>query len=186
MNPEDVYSVSVEGGGTWTDISRHLPYLRQCAHGNCFEIGVRSGVSTAALLMGLKDKGNGHLWSIDIADCGHLYDNPLWTFIRAHSVEDAQRVKEEIPSPLEVVFIDANHDYDSTLAELRIYGSMVRHQGGVILLHDTDLIGSGVKPAILEFCKEAKCHANFHDGSYGLGILTWDKRALDPEQKEAA
>jgi predicted O-methyltransferase YrrM len=186
MNPEEVYKANLEGGTSWSDIARHLPMLRMYAHGNVFEIGTRSGISTAALIMGVRDKG-GHVWSLDIADCSQLYNVPEWTFLRGHSIDDAQEIlRGELPSPLDVLFIDSDHTYDTTLGELRIYGARVRHQGGVILLHDTDLVGAGVRDAISTYSKESKCHVNFADGSYGLGILTWDRAALDPAAKEAA
>jgi predicted O-methyltransferase YrrM len=176
MNPYEVYKAHLEGGIA-SDIGQHLPTLRMYAKGNVFEIGVRGGLSTAALLCGVKDKG-GHVWSIDInGECGNLYRNdPDWSFAHAHSVKDAERIKRDLPEVLDVLFIDSDHSYDTTIAELRLYAPMLHKDTGIALLHDTDLQGAGVRDAMYTFRDETHCGLSFIEGSYGLGIVGWGDR----------
>lgn len=158
-------------GGTWTDIQTHLPMLREFARGNVFEIGTRGGVSTAALLMGVKDHG-GHVWSLDINDCAGLYaGDPNWTFLRGHSVEDSAKILGQLPRPLQVLFIDSEHSYQITSHELHIYGPLVAPGDGVILCHDTDLAGAGVRQALVEYGGEIGRMPTFASGDNGLGVL---------------
>jgi hypothetical protein len=65
----------------WSDIQDHLPRLYEAAKGNCMEIGVRSGVSTSALLAGIEAHG-GHLYSFDINHCDVFHGHPQWTFTK--------------------------------------------------------------------------------------------------------
>jgi predicted O-methyltransferase YrrM len=162
-------------GCKWSDISEHLPFLRSEAHGYVLEIGVRGGISTSALLLGLKEHEHegthsGHLWSVDIASCGHLYDDPDWTFLHAHSVVDAKRILASIPSELDVFFLDSSHDLEETRSELKIYAPLVR-EGGKILCHDVDLAGAGVRQALEEYAASIGKQPSYHTGSFGLGIL---------------
>jgi predicted O-methyltransferase YrrM len=171
MNPEEVYKAQVDGTMD-SDIRDHMPRLRQLSKGNVFEIGVRHGISTAALLCGVKDN-HGHVWSADVNDwCEKLYaDDPNWTFINAHSVNDCQRILGMLPRPLDLLFIDSDHKFDSTIHELRTYGPLVRKDGGAILMHDTELVGVGVKAALELYAKEIGKTPAYATGSYGLGEL---------------
>lgn len=158
-------------GGEWSDIKKHLPMLRDAAKGNVFEIGVRGGVSTAALLMGVAEHG-GHVWSLDVGDCGALYrGDPNWTFILGHSVSDSARILTTLPRPLDVLFIDSEHSYKLTGDELHLYGPLVRRAGGLILMHDTDLAGAGVRRALDEYAAEIERVPAYAPGDNGLGVL---------------
>lgn len=168
MKATEVYE-RFAGGVAWCDIQAHLQRLRECAHGSVFEIGVRGGISTAALLMGVKDHG-GHVISLDVHEHGELYDDELWTFVQGHSVNGAERILALLPAVLDVIFIDSDHTYDTTINELHLYGSLLR-KGGMIFLHDTDLAGAGVRRALDEFAKEMKRTPVYHTGSFGLGEL---------------
>ena len=166
MNPESVYDRHADGI-EWSDIQVHLPLLRT-AHGNVFEIGVRDGISTAALLMGVRDHG-GHLISLDVANCGHLYDDPQWTFIQGHSVTDAERILKQLPPGLDLLFIDSDHSYETTRAELGIYGPLVKKDGGLILMPDTCFIG--VNAALIDYAAKINKKPGYHLGSNGMGEL---------------
>src|SRR5262249_18136574 len=137
------------------------------------EIGVRVGISTAALLLGAEENG-GHVYSVD-ADpgCGSVYEgHPLWTFIHGHSRDDAERILRELPQ-LDLLFIDGDHGREMVLNDLDAYGTRVRREG-LILLHDTDLFApgqDGVRPAIQEFTQRHGYVARFFPGSFGLGIV---------------
>jgi predicted O-methyltransferase YrrM len=171
MSAAEVYAAHTSGG-IWSDIKKHLPTLRLYAKGNVFEIGVRGGISTAALLEGVAEEG-GHVWSLDINDCSGLYrDDPHWTFIKGHSVEDSARILAALPRPLDMLFIDSEHSYKLTGDELHIYGPLVRqHHKGAILMHDTDLAGAGVRRALDEYAAEIGVKPFYVDGDNGLGVL---------------
>lgn len=153
----------------WSDVRDHLPRLHDAARGMVLELGTRFGVSTAALLAGVHDHG-GHLYSLDIdRSCGSLFTgDPAWTFVCGSSHTD----HPEIPSALDVLFVDTTHTEADTYDELRRWGSRVR-PGGVIYLHDTD-DGStypGVRNAMERWCSETGRAPIYHEGSYGLGEI---------------
>ena len=168
MKAVDAYEIF---GKRWSDIQTHLPMLRAFGRGNVLEIGVRDGISTAALLAGIGSQG-GHLWSVDIVDASKIFDDdPNWTFIQGHSVKDADRILGIIGRPLHVLFIDSDHSFDITLEELETYGPLVRREDGVILLHDTELPGAGVEAALEQYGKEIGKEPSYCHGSFGLGVL---------------
>src|SRR5690348_9963528 len=97
------------------DMYDYSPLLRTIARGNILEIGVCAGVSTAAFLLGLDDKEDGHLFSVDIAD-RKLFDHPRWTFLKGDS--------REIMSPLcnseafDILLVDGDHSYAAASHDL--------------------------------------------------------------------
>lgn len=149
----------------WSDVQTHLPTLYQAACGNVLELGVRAGVSTSALLAGVSDHG-GHVWSVDRDDCSPVFGgHPHWTFVQGDSLDDIA----DLPDELDLLFIDTEHTEDRTIAELRLWGPRSK----VIMLHDTD-DGStypGVRDAMETYCRESGRVAEFHEGSYGLGVI---------------
>lgn len=169
MNPMLVYQKSeVE----WSDIQSHLQRLRESARGNVFEIGVRDGISTAALLVGIKEhqqNQSSHLWSLDVIDCGGLYDDPDWTFIQGHSVIGAERILKQLPPELDLLFIDSDHSYETTRDELRIYGPLVKKDSGLILMHDTNFIE--VLAALKDYAAIIDKVPVTYLGSNGMGEL---------------
>ena len=170
MTARENYARYANGNGLWSDIQAHLPRLRHYAHGQVLGIGVRAGISTAALLVGVAER-QGHVWSVDLTDCGALYDDPRWTFIQGHSVHDAHQIVERLPPALDVLFLDSDHTFETTSYELQLYAPLVKRHGGVILLHDSDLQGSGVRQALDQFAKEISKPVLYHSGSFGLGEL---------------
>lgn len=151
----------------WSDVQTHLPTLFEAARGNVLELGVRAGVSTAALLAGVEAHG-GHVWSVDRDDCSPVFaGHPQWTFVQADSLDDL-----DVPGELDLLFVDTEHTEERTIAELWTWGPLVA-RGGVILLHDTD-DGStypGVRNAIEAYCKDTGLTPEYHEGSYGLGVI---------------
>ena len=110
----------------------YSPFLREMAHGNILEIGVCQGVSTSAFLLGLDDKQEGHLWSIDIDPNCNLFRHPRWTFVQGDS--------ETIPAPqieLDILMIDGDHRYETVSSDLRRFAPLVK-RGGTIIMHDVD------------------------------------------------
>ena len=117
----------------WSDIVDHLPRLREEAcrpNVVVIELGVRGGNSTAAFL-DAAELYEGHVWSVDIADCPGEHER--WTFIQGDDMD----VVDQLPE-CDVLFIDTSHHYEHTLEELKAYVPKVR-DGGVVLLHDTEL-----------------------------------------------
>jgi predicted O-methyltransferase YrrM len=151
----------------WSDVRAHLPTLYEAARGNVLELGVRAGVSTSALLAGVEAHG-GHVWSVDRDDCGNVFaGHPNWTFIQADSLHAAG-----VPVYIDCLFIDTEHTETRTIAELLMWGDRVR-TGGVILLHDTDDSSTypGVRNAMELYCAERGLTPEYHEGSYGLGVI---------------
>jgi predicted O-methyltransferase YrrM len=113
------------------DMVPHLATLTRLA-GECLrivEFGVRSGVSTWALLDGLR--ADGRLVSVDIgapAVPERVRLDPRWSFIQG----DDRTVQLPV-SDAGLVFIDTSHEYHHTLAELEV---AARLDPAWIILHD--------------------------------------------------
>ena len=146
----------------WSDIQDHLPMLREAARGNVLEIGVRSGVSTSALLTGLEEHG-GCLLSIDINDCPVFAGHPQWTFMKQDSRSAV------LGDAYDVVFIDGDHTYEGALADLENFGAKAKR----IFVHDTDCPDTfpGVRKAVEQFVKETGRRVTWHHGSYGMAEI---------------
>lgn len=138
------------------------------------ELGTRGGCSTVAWLYGLE--GRGHLWSVDL-DPAPAFDYPHWTFIEGNDL--SERVLEQLPDQVDVVFIDTSHAYDHTLDELAAYVPRVR-PGGRVLLHDTELeqpegIGPSipfpVKRAVEAYCGRHGLSWKNYEHCFGLGVV---------------
>lgn len=129
MTPSEIYNQRLQD--PLSDMRDYLPYLRSIAHGTVFEVGVRDGVSTSAFLLGLDDKAEGRLYSVDInPKCGGLFNNKRWHFINADSylvgLPDFQ---------IDVLLIDGAHDFEHAFSDLHKFSRRVK-PGGLILMHD--------------------------------------------------
>lgn len=106
------------------------------------ELGVRSGVSTAAFLAGLERNRKGKLWSCDIEDIRReIRDHPRWQFAVGDDLKP-EDLDPPPPSRCQLLFIDTSHKRKQTRRELEIYGERVE-PGGVVLAHDVDERGCG-------------------------------------------
>lgn len=166
-----------------SDIRGHLPYLYERATKAkvAVELGVRSGESTSALLAGVEEC-DGKLYSIDIVppQVPHSWhDIPRWRF-RLGDDTDAS-VLNWCPVECDLLFIDTDHRYEHTLAELDLYGTKVK-TGGVILLHDVDLETAPgsfdevdrnfpVRRAVEEWCRRRFLTPVWREGWSGLGVI---------------
>ncbi len=149
---------------TWA----HLPFLRSVAKGSVLEIGVHCGISTTAFLAGLEDNG-GHLWSKDThTSCRYVwYGHPQWTFI-CPSVGEELRTDT---GPLDVLFVDGDHENRAVLFDLDLYGHRVK-PGGLILCHDAAAPSfPGVRQAIDEYCAAHNLKHELRTGSFGLEVI---------------
>src|SRR5262249_25197167 len=139
----------------------HLETFRRMAKGNVLEIGVNTGISTSAFLLGLEENG-GHLTSVDIREqCGEVFKgHPLWTFIHGDSLSC-------IPDKdWDLVFIYGCHDYEMVKADMR-------HVKKIGLMHDVCALGSfpGVRQAFEEWPSRKEILSEL---SYGLGAIYVD------------
>jgi predicted O-methyltransferase YrrM len=167
-----------------SDITEYLPllygYTRLYEGARVLELGTRSGNSTLAFLAAAQVVG-GHVWSVDIdptvatnpAGMGPYADSPLWTFTCGDTC-DPDVVKAQ-PEQVDVLFNDASHDYDKTLAELRLYMPRLA-PGGTALFHDTRLTWDNwaVKRALNVYCAQHGHVWRDLPGQYGMGIVTYD------------
>lgn len=164
VEAKDVFRKYVSGEA-WSDIQDHLPRLYNESYGDILEIGVRSGISTSAFLTGTARHG-GRVFGIDIENCSNLFTDSHWTFQQGDSRTIV--LDERFPSKFDVVFIDANHDYDYVLSDLNRFGLLAPK----IILHDYSF--ESVRAAVNDFLllKGKNYNLAAYDGSYGLAILT--------------
>lgn len=181
-----------------SDINEHLPTfvgaVEEVQAQRVIELGVRYGVSTIAWMYALQKTG-GHLWAVDCsfpipsgvgkyADVnlldpqGALGVVPHWTFMLGYDTNE--QILASLPDQADIIFIDTNHVYEETLAELALFLPRVR-PGGRIFLHDTAIEVTGnattpqpkfpVKTAIQEFCAKKELEWVNNPNCSGLGTI---------------
>jgi predicted O-methyltransferase YrrM len=153
------------------DIDMHASWIESVAAGDVFEIGVRTGISTAAFLLGLEAHG-GHLYSLDNnPGCiVSIHSHPQWTFIAGDS-RDVEDIKRQIPTSLDVLMVDGDHTYKGVFADLANYASLVR-SGGRIILHDVaSEYDPGVRKAFDEFIEVTGFESEIFPSWVGLGQI---------------
>jgi predicted O-methyltransferase YrrM len=146
----------------YLDTRDHLPYLRSVAKGNVLEIGTDVGNSTTALLLGVKENG-GHLTSVDIKDCSHLFNDPQWTFL----CSDSTKFPFFDNPPFDVVFIDGDHSFEGASSDLKLAISYV-NLGGLILMHD---VLAPQFPGVRQAFDEVVLPKHIREGSWGLAVI---------------
>lgn len=168
-----------------SDIWDQLPFLLKCASARpvIVELGVRTGRSTSALLLGAH-WSKGHVWSIDQnpPDVPLLWhQDPRWSFAQCDSTS-AQALAFP-PAEIGLLFVDTAHDYATTLAELRAWVPRISRDGGIALFHDTHWAegdaalsepAGPVARALDAYCAEtALTWLNRYGGpgTYGLGVI---------------
>jgi len=152
-----------------SDIKDNLSTLRAAACGNVLEIGVRTGISTSALLCGVEEHG-GHVYSVDLDDCGHLYaGHQQWTCIQADSMKDRERILRIVPKVFDLAFVDGDHSYDGCLSDLMNYGSRAK----IVMAHDTECPNTwpGVRLAVDKYIEISHRPFKFLNEGYGLVII---------------
>jgi len=125
-----------------SDTSHHLPTLSllitEFRLRTVVELGVRTGVSTLALLEATAPL-QGSVLSVDVEPCREARRRVAeagldghWRFVQ---MSDLELPDAEIPDPIDLLFVDTTHLFDHTLAELDKYGPRLR-PGAWIALHD--------------------------------------------------
>ena len=169
------------------DIAPQIDTLHEYARSGvhvAVELGVRDGNSTAVLLHGLAHTRDAHLWSVDRDPFGRSDIRPhppWWTFIQGYDL--AQAVLDQLPDAIELLFIDTDHSYAHTTAELAMYWPRMAH-GGHVLAHDTENedpaahgedIGAQppfpVRAAVADFCEAKGLIACFDTRGYGMADI---------------
>jgi hypothetical protein len=130
----------------FVDMAPHVATLRRLAKGSrrAVEFGVRTGVSTWALLDAIAARGTLDSWDIeDVRDRvpDRVRDDPRWTLHVGDSLTAT------VPAAPDIVFIDTSHTYRQTIDELRLCASW---GAPLIVLHDWNL--EPVSSAVSEFC----------------------------------
>lgn len=125
-----------EHAARFRDMGPHVATLTRLASEatTIVELGVRTGVSTWALLDGLPE--DGRLVSVDLMREGiprRVTEDPRWTLVTGDD-RDAT-VQAQLPNA-ELVFIDTSHEYHHTLEELDL---ACRIGAKRIALHDWNL-----------------------------------------------
>src|SRR5260370_913525 len=113
----------------WSDIQEYLPFLHDTAKSydkvRILELGTRKGNSTLAFLAAAREV-NGHVWSVDIDDVRRNPEGmglwarvPHWIFV--HGDDMNPQVIAQLPPEVDILFVDANHEYEYVLNELHMY-----------------------------------------------------------------
>ena len=106
-----------------------------------YEVGVRSGNSTQAILKALVKTG-GRLVSCDIKNCGSVVRDAAqqarWTF---HQI-DSRRFPELLTGQADMIYVDGSHELPDVQGDVQRLWPLLK-VGGLLVLHDTDLEGPG-------------------------------------------
>lgn len=138
MNVNDLLQKALNSN---TEITAHVPYLagmaRQCAR--VAELGVRSGVSTYALLAGSTTGGIlKRMWSYDWNYRQGVVDDCMQAAPDIYSFVLRNTTKKPIDRIVDLLLIDTRHTYDQLKVELEFNAGLVDRW---IVFHDTVLFG---------------------------------------------
>lgn len=169
------------------DMRDFAVYLKEYASGEILEIGVRDGASTAAFLAGLErnDPSKGHLDSIDVVDCAHLFaGHPQWHFHQLNSKIYLEIVNGGAPltKRYDIVLVDGDHSRAGIKNDLELAWK-VTNSGAKILVHDItpertceefggDWPSIAVGEEYRAFCERMGCKHEELQGYSGLGVIT--------------
>jgi predicted O-methyltransferase YrrM len=73
-------------------------------------------------------------------------------------------VESQIPSDLDMVFVDGDHDFEPVLKDLMLYVPKIK-KGGLLLMHDFNMVG------VNQAANEAQKHFNLRDHGYQVQEL---------------
>ncbi len=174
------------------DISAHLWSLYWLARTlpirTAVELGVRSGDSTRALLAAAEDIGIAVVYSFDMAGDAYRvrevtegYGLPWFDRWICEKSDSVSAAKKFIGGDwIDMVFVDTDHSFQTTIAEIAAWHKLVR-VGGIMAFHDVGLDEpgrDGVSPAIRQFLQVQgdrwtyEEHRHVAEGDCGLGWMT--------------
>jgi predicted O-methyltransferase YrrM len=152
------------------DISYHLTALRdfvKLIHAQYIvELGVRSGNSTQALILGAMETG-GKVRGYDIERRTLSWMEPEYNRYFEYIIADDTKIAPV--ESMDLLFIDTSHEAGHTSWELENWGKNVR-KGGLILLHDTTNISGVFDPAKRWSEQNKKTFLN-DNNQHGFGII---------------
>lgn len=122
------------------------------AEGYCFvDIGVRDTAVTSKILSEIMSWKTGVVWGIDALDFSNACKYPCWKFILGDSV-DVGDAWDRTPNGIDFIFLDTDHTYITTHAELEVWWPLLK-KGGWFGLHDThsELAGVEVGEALADY-----------------------------------
>ena len=154
-----------------TDISEHLTTLymlaveHQCK--KILELGTRTGESTLALCAAARVTG-GRVHSIDIEPCYEAVNridsaelDSYWRFIQQDDM------KADWTEQVDMLFIDTDHTYSHTLAELQKYEPLTAK---LVVMHDV-VHDPPVKFAAMEYFAGKNCRIYEYLNNNGLLVV---------------
>jgi predicted O-methyltransferase YrrM len=138
-------------------------WVRALAARVVVELGVRTGVSTHALLAGAH-AADGQVWGVDLADRHGIVD-PRFTFIQSDAAEVAGRWET-----IDLLHIDTDpHSEEQTRRWFDLYAAKCR----AIALHDTHHPAFGVGAAVRAFVASGAWRVSEYWGNAsGWTVLT--------------
>jgi predicted O-methyltransferase YrrM len=166
-----------------SDINEHISTLHGLARNidakKVIELGTRGGVSTVAWLAALHQT-DGHLYAVDIDPAPRqIADHPRLTFTQGHDTDPF--VVRQMPEDADIVFVDTDHTYELTQAEIEIYSKRVR-PGGAMVFHDsavrehehhtTEQPPYPVRKAVTEWAEAAGHEVQEWPNNFGLMVVT--------------
>jgi predicted O-methyltransferase YrrM len=122
-------------------------------NGIIVELGSFLGKSTAILASNIKE--NTKVYAIDLWKDENIYQGFVKNINKWNNLIEIKRIDshgKEIPNiyDIDLLFIDADHSYESCFSDLNIWYDRVK-DGGIILIHDYTEPGCGVGKAVSNF-----------------------------------
>ena len=75
---------------------------------NILEFGVRKGISTK-IFLDICRKNSSKLYSIDVDNYSHLFEDSNWKFIHARD-DDFEEIEKITPEKFELIYLDSYHE----------------------------------------------------------------------------
>ena len=84
--------------------------IQKISNPNILEFGVREGRSTK-IFLDLCKKKNGKLFSVDVDDYSHLFNDKNWTFLKTRD-DNFEFLKNKLPEKFDIIYLDSLHEAD--------------------------------------------------------------------------
>jgi predicted O-methyltransferase YrrM len=156
------------GTPTWSSEQSTSEFLGELVYNlrpvTVVELGCFVGWTSAHLALGLREAGGQYeLWCVDSekrfleianANLTRLGLQRHVSFLCGGSLDDA--ILTKLPPVIDVIYIDADHTYESTRKEIATHAQRLRPDGGWIILHDS-IMFPGVRRAVFEVSDQFHC-----------------------------
>ena len=108
-----------------------FPCIDQIKEPIILELGVQKGRSTIKFLE-LCNKNNGKLFSVDLNDCSDVSTDKRWKFFHTRD-DDFEFIKSQIPSKIDVLFIDTLHEASHVKKLFYEYYPLLKSSGYIFI-----------------------------------------------------